>query len=211
MAEGKRHRLLPCSGVRGARQRAGDGGHRLERLPDVVSRSAVVRDDAMTRRLVFTLLLSASACAPSDQCQAGATRCFVYGNFVEAQRCENDCGDFGCAYQWQGADVCSPTRDCLMVSRTGAMCVLSTAADPRCTGATGFCDGDARFGCRAGYAVERTVCATVLPRCISVGDGDAACVPSAAAPDANCPAGRSRYCSAAEGPVECVGGESVLP
>src|ERR671935_902085 len=169
----------------------------------------------MTRRLVFTLLLFVSACGfgfgPHDVCQAGATRCYVYGSFVETQTCANHCSDFGCPYQWLTDDVCSPSRQCLMVSGTGAICVLSTAPDPRCTGATGFCDGNVRFACRAGYAVERTACNTVvLPRCISVGDGDAACVPSAASPDANCPAGRSRYCSAAEDLIECVGGESVF-
>ena len=161
----------------------------------------------MTRRRVSTLLLLASACGPHDICQADATRCGVSGN---VERCEYECEDFGCAYRWQTDDVCSHSPpQCLMVSGE-ATCVLSTSPDPRCAGATGYCDGYTLFACRGGYAVERTVCYAFLPRCVSAADGEAACVPSAAAPDANCQAGRSRYCSAAEDLVECAMGLSVF-
>ena len=50
----------------------------------------------------------------------------------------------------------------------------------------------------------------MLPQCIDTGNGYAECIPAAAAPDASCPAGISRYCSASQDLVDCVGGDAVF-
>ena len=164
----------------------------------------------MSLRLAVVALLCAAACGKGDECHLGAARCFVHQDFVEAQACINSCSDFGCRNLWTGEDVCSPSRTCLLVESAGAICALSTTPDPRCAGVNSFCDGDDRVFCRAGYGVSRSSCILDLPRCVATGTGDAACIPSAAAPDPRCPAGRSRYCSAASDLVECLGGDVVF-
>jgi hypothetical protein len=168
----------------------------------------------MTTRLLVTVFVSglASACIAPDECAPGETRCNTTGASVEAQFCANDCSDFGCRYAW-GTSVCSSSGGCVVAPAEGALCVLSATPDPRCAGAKAFCDGNDRIVCRAGYAVERSACGigadAMLPLCIDAG-GDAACIPAAAAPDASCPTGRSRYCSASQDLVECIGGDAVF-
>jgi len=169
----------------------------------------------MTNRLLVTVLVSglASACLAPDECAPGATRCNMTGASVEAQSCRSSCSDFGCRYEWE-TSVCSPSGACVVALSEGALCVLSATPDPRCAGAKAWCDGSDRIVCRAGYAVERLACGAgaeaILPQCIDAGGGDAACIPAAAGPDASCPTGRSRYCSAAQDLVECVGGDAVF-
>src|SRR5215831_13836021 len=167
------------------------------------------------RLLVVTVFVTglASACVPPDQCRAGENRCNTTGTSVEAQNCANDCSDFGCWYQWE-TSICSPSRACVVAPAKGALCALSATPEPRCAGAISFCDGNDGIWCQAGYAVQRSACATgpdaMFPNCIDAGDGTAACVPAAAAPDASCPPGRSRYCSATQDFVECIGGDAVF-
>jgi len=169
----------------------------------------------MTNRLLVTVFVSglASACVPPDQCASGATRCNTTGASVEAQNCRNSCSDFGCWYEWE-TSVCSPSGACVVTPSEGALCVLSATSEPRCAGVISWCDGNASIRCLAGYAVARSPCGTgadaMLPQCIDTGNGYAECIPAAAAPDASCPAGISRYCSASQDLVDCVGGDAVF-
>jgi hypothetical protein len=165
----------------------------------------------MAIRLLLCLSTATPACWSRGECDPGATRCFTSGSLVETQFCDHYCSDFGCEDRWRSI-ACPPTGGCLMLAGEGATCVLSTTPDPRCAGVNAFCDGDDEVTCRGGYAANRSRCGAqdpALPRCVTVGV-DTACVPAAAAPDGNCPAGLSRYCSAQADLVECVGGDAVF-
>jgi len=144
----------------------------------------------MTNRLLVTVFVSglASACVPPDQCASGATRCNTTGASVEAQNCRNSCEDVGCWNEWE-TSVCSPSGACVVTPSEGALCVLSTTPEPRCAGVISWCDGNASIRCLAGYGVARSPCGTNAM---------------------SCPTGRSRYCTASQDLVECVGGDAVF-
>jgi hypothetical protein len=111
----------------------------------------------------------------SHECELGFASCDDGIATVCVQQCGDTDSDEACATLLIHSE-CRGDEACVQPDASTAFCALSAHPEPKCKGASTYCDGDLALNCRSGYATLKDDCTPTAGTCAELPSFGATCV-----------------------------------